>query len=342
MTKRLVRIRPDAAPQLDLFNVARPGPHSRERLPASQVSQIARTVGRTSEVLVKVTGGGTKIGAVRAHLDYISRKGREPIETDDGQSLNGKDAQKALLDDWHLDLSAGQYRRGEAGKPPTRALKLVHHVVLSMPAPTPPEKVLAAARKFAREQFGAERRYAMVLHTDQRHPHVHLVVQAEGLTGRKLHIDKRLLRQWREDFARYLREQGVAANATPRFVRGASRSRMHNGALRSQRRHASTAMRDKVRAVAQELMSGGVIRDPARKKLLETRRAVVAGWLEVAKRLDHQGESALAAEVRRFVREMPPVMTDKERIAQGLLQALTTHANVASGRDPTREYTPTR
>ena len=96
-----------------------------------------------------------------------------------------------------IDLSAGQYRRGGAGKPRTRALKLVHHVVLSMPAPTPPEKVLAAARKFAREQFGAERRYAMVLHTDQRHPHVHLVVQAEGLSGRKHHIDNGLLGQWR-------------------------------------------------------------------------------------------------------------------------------------------------
>ncbi|MGO9933142.1 MAG: hypothetical protein ACLPV8_15225 [Steroidobacteraceae bacterium] len=40
-----------------------------------------------------------------------------------------------------------------------------------MPAPTPPDKVLAAARKFAREKF-AQHRYAMVLHIDQKHPHV--------------------------------------------------------------------------------------------------------------------------------------------------------------------------
>jgi hypothetical protein len=36
-----------------------------------------------------------------------------------------------------------------------------------MPSPTPPEKVLAAARKFAREKFALQHRHAMVLHTDQ-------------------------------------------------------------------------------------------------------------------------------------------------------------------------------
>lgn len=56
----------------------------------------------------------------------------------------------------------------------------------------------------------------MVLHTDQKHPHVHLVVKAENELGRRLHIDKQLLRDWREDFARLMREQGIAANATPR------------------------------------------------------------------------------------------------------------------------------
>lgn len=38
-----------------------------------------------------------------------------------------------------------------------RALKLVHHVVLSMPAPTPPEKVLACGRS-----HGAAHAHAVV------------------------------------------------------------------------------------------------------------------------------------------------------------------------------------
>ncbi|MGH8138072.1 MAG: hypothetical protein ACREVV_07750 [Steroidobacteraceae bacterium] len=43
-----------------------------------------------------------------------------------------------------------------------------------------------------------------------------MVVKAESEHGQRLHIDKEMLRQWREDFARMMREQGVAANATPR------------------------------------------------------------------------------------------------------------------------------
>ncbi|MDB6043044.1 MAG: hypothetical protein JWM63_1595 [Gammaproteobacteria bacterium] len=76
-----------------------------------------------------------------------------------------------------------------------------------MPHPTPPDKVLAAARKFAREKFALQHRYAMVLHTDQQHPHVHLVVKAESEQGERLHIDKAMLRTWRDDFARLMREQ---------------------------------------------------------------------------------------------------------------------------------------
>lgn len=67
--------------------------------------------------------------------------------------------------------------------------------------------------------------------------------------------------------------------------------------------------------MAQELERGAQ-KDPGREKLLRTRRTIVAGWVAVAQQLDRQGESALPADVRLFVREMPPVMTDKERIAR--------------------------
>jgi Plasmid recombination enzyme len=56
-------------------------------------------------------------------------------------------------------------------------------IVFSMPAGTPANKVLAAVKDFAREEFGAKHRYAMVLHTDEPHPHVHMVVKAMGYDG---------------------------------------------------------------------------------------------------------------------------------------------------------------
>src|SRR5208283_479888 len=189
------------------------------RFSRAQIEQISRTVRHTPEVMVKVTGGGTRTGAVAAHFAYISRQGTLEIETDEGERIGRREEHKRLLDDWHLELTAGQYRQQMDGGPARRATKLVHNIVLSMPAPTPADKVLAAARQFAREKF-AQHRYAMVLHTHQQHPHVHLVVKAENELGRRLHIDKQLLRDWREDFARMMREQGIAANATPRAIRG--------------------------------------------------------------------------------------------------------------------------
>lgn len=136
--------------------------------------------------------------------------------------------------------------------------------------------VLAAARNFAREKFGAQHRYAMALHTDQKHPHVHMVVKAEGEHGRRLHIDKEMLREWRHDFARLMREQGVAANATQRFVRGKDKRKNADAILRAQHRGDSTAMRERVSAVAAELSRTGTVRDRARARLIETRKSVLA------------------------------------------------------------------
>ena len=183
------------------------------RFSRAQIAQISRTVRHTPEVMVKVTGGGTSRGAVAAHFAYISRRGSLEIETDEGERIGRLDEQRRLIDDWHLELTAGQYRTQRDGGPARRPTKLVHNIVLSMPSPTPPDKVLAAARQFARENF-RQHRYAMVLHTHQQHPHVHLVVKAENELGRRLHIDKQLLRDWREHFAQLMREQGIAANAT--------------------------------------------------------------------------------------------------------------------------------
>ena len=78
-----------------------------------------------------------------------------------------------------------------------------------MPAGTPPDKVLEAAKKFAREEFAHQHqhRYAMALHVEQKdnrpvHPHVHLVVKAEHeYGGPRLNPRKADLQRWRERFA---------------------------------------------------------------------------------------------------------------------------------------------
>jgi hypothetical protein len=339
MTRRPVRVPRHGQPLLDIFSAGRAGTQSRLHFSCAQIEQIARTVRRTPEVMVKVTGGGASSGAVSAHFGYISRHGELEIETDEGERIP-KESQKEFLEDWHLELTTGQYRAPRDGKQEARKVKLVHKIVLSMPAPTPPEKVLAAARMFAREKFAVQHRYALVLHTDQAHPHVHMVVKAEGEDGRRLHIDKETLREWREDdFARMMREQGVAANATPRVARGRSGGTSKDPIYRAQRRGASTTLREQVDAVARELMATGTVRDPSRKKLVETRKAVVARWMQAADKLDRQGEVSLAGDVRYFANHMPPVLTKRERIAAGILSRLDKRAESEKLRATTYDLT---
>ena len=299
-------------------------------------------MGRTPEVMVKVTGGGRRVGAVAAHLSYISQHGKLDLETDDGQHVF-REGQKELLRSWHLELTRGQYRQPRGESVAAAGVKLVHNVTLSMPAPTPPAAVLAAAKAFAREKFGSKHRYAMALHTHQRHPHVHLVVKAEGIDGRRLHIDKAMLREWRQDFARMMREQGIAANATPRSVRGQTKRAAKDVFYRTQRRGHSYALREKLDGIVRELRAPTPITDPARARLLETRRAVVEGWNAVASKLEAQGEIVLGGHVRYFAMHLPPVLTDRERLAEQIIRfAKAQRSTRTRGDDQLRDRTTER
>jgi hypothetical protein len=305
----------------DLFSYARPGPDRRDRLSAAEVELIARTVQRTPEVMVKVLPRGSQTAAaVRKHLDYIGRKGDLELETDDGERLQGRDAGEQLVADWDLDLESD--RRG-VGLASTRqgSAKLVHKIVLSMPPGTPARGVLEAARNFAREEFALKHRYALVLHTDEPHPHVHLVVKAESEQGVRLNIRKATLRAWRLQFAQHLRQRGIAANATERTVRGETRTHKADGVYRAMLRGDSTQVRARAEALANELVTGSVRVEPGKSRLTETRRVAQRAWAATINILQSQGRFDLAAEVRRFVGQMPPPMTENEHLAKALLRA---------------------
>jgi hypothetical protein len=103
---------------------------------------------------------------------------------------------------------------------PRTAPKLVHKILFSMPPRTPPDKLLAAVRNFAPQEFADRHRYALALHTNEPHPHAHMVLKAmtEGWEYH-LNIRKPMLPEWRKEFARQLCALGVPAKATRRTAR---------------------------------------------------------------------------------------------------------------------------
>jgi hypothetical protein len=313
----------DGIPWLDIGSYARRGPARRDRLSSAHIGFIARTVRGTPEVMIKMLNqGGRDLGSVGRHLKYLDRDRALAIETDDGEPFKGKGASTALIDDWDLQLDAkrpptADHKPRQTGNSP----KLVHKMIFSMPAGTPPNKVMAAVKDFAREEFGAKHRYAMVLHTDEPHPHVHMVVKAIGYDGTRLNIRKAMLRDWRRQFARHLREHGVPANATERAVRGVTKPQQIDGIYRAERRRDSTHWRRRTEAVRRAMTPDGEIRpEPEKAQLLETRRRVVQGWNEVAHDLERQGQAELALAVRSFVKQLPPVRTEREWIRDRMLE----------------------
>jgi hypothetical protein len=195
------------------------------------------------------------------------------------------------------------------------------------PAGTPLEKLLAAVRKFAQQEFALQHRYAIVLHTDEKHPHVHVVVKAKSEEGVRLNIRKAALREWRREFARHLRGHRIAANATDRAVRGATLNRKSDGIYRAVQHGASTHMPGRIESVHGELINRRIRVESGKTQLMATRREIDQGWRRVSELLEQESRHELAAEVRRFVDRMPPALTEKEWIA-GKLGAQLRNARV--------------
>ena len=81
-------------------------------------SRIEATVRRTPQVMVKVTGGGRGMGAIRAHFRYITKNGRLDIEDDRGaveQRQGRRQGDRAPM--------AVRRRLHRRGGPPSRSLQ---------------------------------------------------------------------------------------------------------------------------------------------------------------------------------------------------------------------------
>jgi hypothetical protein len=324
-----------AQPLFDIASYGRRGPQRRDRLSPAEIARISRTVHRAPEVMVKVlTKGATNTAAVVKHVDYIGRQGQLALETDEGERIQGEDIAEGLIDQWNLDLEEHRRRAALTASLSKKPPRLVHKLMLSMPAGTSTEGVRGAAGRFLREEFATKYRYAFVLHTDAPHPHVHAVVKAVSERGVRLRIDKRTLRRWREAFATHLRGQGIEANATDRAVRGQGRVRKTDAIFRAVRRGSSTHMNRRVQEVISELSRGAIAVEPGRQRVLRTRRDIEAGWCAIERMLIEAGKPMLAEEVRRFVQRLPPARTEKEALVHELLSRA--QANRSKDRAVTR------
>lgn len=283
-------------------------------------AQAWRTVTKVPEVMVRVSGGGKNLQHVKAHFDYISRNGKLDMVNDQGERISGKDQVADLFDSWDMDLSKGQGTNRQA-----------FNVVLSMPAGTDPEKVLAAAQGFARETLYGKHQYAMVLHTQESdphkdapaHPHVHLIIKAEGYDGKRLHIRKATLQTWRETFAEQLRDRGIEANATPRVVRGVTKKAKTPAIYHLEKRGESKIRAEKLNEAKAELNAGTQEMKPWERAILNRRNKTLREMLQAAKQYEGEGDIALATAIRKHAADLPKPETERHQLKKEIVEKVT-------------------
>jgi hypothetical protein len=315
--------------------------------PAGWTERMGASGRGAKEVLVKISGGGRDADGVQAHVEYIVRHGKLDLETDHGETLDGRAGATALINQWALDygqVPGAPHSRNKVGADGKRkAPRQAFNIVLSMPAGTPPEKVLAAVKTFAREEFAHQHRYAMALHAEMKnghgkHPHVHLVVKAEHeYGGERLNPRKADLQRWREQFAQHLNELGVAATATRREDRGQVKTNKKTPIYRAAERGKdrplgdeekpryteagdSVFMRKKLEAVKKELRATGEVADRAAyQSLLNVRARVNERYGDAIDWLRSQGREAEARRFELMRQALPPVRSETQLMADELV-----------------------
>jgi hypothetical protein len=266
-------------------------------------AKLARIVRKAPEVVVKVTGRQRGGNHVKAHLDYIGRKGDVEIETRDGEILTSKDDIAERAAEWSDTL---QWR----SRPTVSSVSLI----FSMPEGTDPDKVLGAVRALAHAELSDNHDYVLALHTDTPRPHVHLTVQAEGLGHTRFNPRPVQLNRFRERFARELRARGVVAEATPRRARGQGIAGSSMALVKLRARLRTTGSRqitDADRRTNEQAIAvaRGQAELPAFIPNGKTRwQQIRQAYGQAAAALDATGQSddrALASDVRNFLDKHP-------------------------------------
>lgn len=300
---------------------------------AADKARLARVVKGAPEVMVKVSkpakndksGNPIKVSraseAVRAseHLAYISRNGKVEVENDRGETFSGRQQVGVIYREW-MEKHDEDRREGSA----TDRTRIMTSIVFSMPGTANAEAVKDAVRALARQEFQGRHDYAMALHTDTHHPHVHLTLRTVGEDGQKLNLRKADLQRLRDTFAEKLRTRGVEAESTPRHARGVTRRGEVTPVYKIRQRGGKPlADARKMRQVRRDLEdNGGRLPQKAWDDALIARRnRVMATYDQAATILAGSADPKdrdLARETQQFASRLTETTTQRAEMARSL------------------------
>jgi hypothetical protein len=226
-------------------------------------SRAARNAMRTSalagtpQAIVKITGFGKGHAAhVKAHIDYITRHGKEAAKDQGGERHAGKGTGAGIVREW------GDSVKTEGKTPKAREReRLTMHLAISAPPGTDRATFEKIANDFGERAFEG-RRYVYAIHDDKDHPHAHFVVPLRGDDGRKLNPRKEDLQRWREQYAEAAVKRGVQMAATRWYEHRKDRPPLDRSSTVTHRMLARGQVSEKLKADMRSAMT------PAPEKML--------------------------------------------------------------------------
>ena len=301
----------------------------------SALEHLRHIVQNTPEVVVKVSGFTYDFAHLKRHFAYISRQGNLSLENEQGYDFRDRSEIDNLLTHWeksHRQASLGQAERYRCSA----------SLVFSMPAETDEICLKNAVRDFAKKTF-KDYRYAMVLHEDSDHPHVHLCIHMWGKHQKKLHIKQGDPQKWREGFALALEEQGISAEATPRKVRGImlktiSQAMLHLKA-RGVKLEQEKAMISDLKALWQKSVKSsegiegqGSVKNQGQgqgeeidisweENIRKMQKNMRQSWQKIAETY-REKDPKLSQMITDFVEKMPPAATKRELLQQKIFHSI--------------------
>ena len=195
----------------------------RDFQPGKQKSgrHTVRRGGPQSFVKVIRNGGTSNAKGMKAQMNYLTQKGEVDLELSDlyfGVKLE-KEEWDELIESWDVTgINKGDFDK-------------THHIVVSFPHHTDRDAAKRVGRAWAAEMFssgnyGDVYDYYTAYHTDQQHPHMHIVVNRRGMehgNWLSIHRDGALnYNTFRDVQVQLAAVEGIYLDASSRYSRGVS------------------------------------------------------------------------------------------------------------------------
>jgi type IV secretion system T-DNA border endonuclease VirD2 len=283
---------------------------------SSRLKEAYRASEKLPQAVLKISSyshGASKSGV---HMNYISRKGDLHLEDPQGNKIHEVAEMKDRMDEWAMDFDTRKNSRDTV------------NIVLSAPKGSELGAVEKSVRDFAKKAFSASNDYLFALHNDTDHPHGHLMVKMRGFDGEKLNPSKKELKQWREQFAESLRDNGVKVEASPRFARGiglkAVKQKVHHIRKRETPIVDKQAAKDAVIVQSKKTNPSLEPWAKASKKrtadFKEDLKVIADKAAEIGKETGNKHLSFMAAKISKHANEIPVPKTRAEVYAEKLSQ----------------------